>query len=181
MRFTEAAKRYARALYEISKSKEKAHKVFDELRAIRQALEQDKVVGEFLKSPSATPDSKKNVLTKALQGKLSEETLNTLLLVCDKGRFELFDQIVSAFESISDADHGVTRGTVRSAAPLSADARKRVEETVSKVTKKKVILSFTEDPKLMGGMVAQVAGWSFDDSLDYHLRNLSDELKRRAQ
>ena len=58
--------------------------------------------------------------------------------------------------------------------------RKRIEETVSAVTKKKVILNFTVDPKLLGGMTAQVGGWTFDDSLETHLTRLSEDLNRRS-
>jgi F-type H+-transporting ATPase subunit delta len=88
--------------------------------------------------------------------------------------------MVSAFETISDEDHGVTRGNVRSAATLSPESRQQIEDTVTKVTKKKVILNFTEDPKLLGGMVAQVGGWTFDDSLETHLTRMSEDLNRRT-
>ncbi len=180
MKFSEVSRRYAKALYEISKTNNSSNKVFDELRAFKNAIESDKAIKEFICSPSAPIEAKKEILTKTLSNKISNETLNVLLLLNEKSRLYLFDEVVSAFESISDEDHGVTRGNVRSASALSTEARKKIEETVSKVTNKKVILSFTEDPKLLGGMVASVAGWSFDDSLDFHLSKLSEELNRRA-
>jgi F-type H+-transporting ATPase subunit delta len=175
MKFSEVSRRYAKALYEITKANNSSNKVFDELRAFRNAIESDRTIREFICSPSAPIEAKKEILTKTLTNKFSNETLNVLLLLNEKSRLYLFDEVVSAFESISDEDHGVTRGTVRSANALSTEARKKIEET-----NKKVILSFTEDPKLLGGMVASVAGWSFDDSLDFHLSKLSEELNRRA-
>jgi F-type H+-transporting ATPase subunit delta len=126
------------------------------------------------------PDQKIAALKAALSGKLSQELTNTLILLAEKNRLEIFNELVSAFEAISDGDHGVTRGTVRSASPLSAEARQQIEDTVTKVTKKKVILNFTEDSKLLGGMVAQVGGWTFDDSLETHLTRMSEDLNRRS-
>jgi F-type H+-transporting ATPase subunit delta len=63
---------------------------------------------------------------------------------------------------------------------LNEDDRRKLEQTIAGVTKKKVILNFTEDKKLMGGLVAQVGGWSFDDSLQSHLTRLTEDLNRRT-
>lgn len=175
---SEVARRYARALYEISKSAKNQDRVFSEIRTLKQVIESDAAIQEFVTSPLVAPTSKMEALKGALSGKCSEEVVNTLLLLAENARLEVFPELVAAFEEISDEDHGVTRGTVRSASPLSAEARKQIEETVTKVTKNKVILNFTEDPKLLGGMVAQVGGWTFDDSLETHLTRMSEELNR---
>jgi F-type H+-transporting ATPase subunit delta len=64
-------------------------------------------------------------------------------------------------------------------ARLAQESRTKIEDIVTKVTRKKVILSFVEDAKLIGGTVAQVGGWTFDDSLESHLRRLNEDLNRR--
>jgi len=175
---SEVARRYASALYDLSKTAKNQEQVFGELRALKQAFDADPTISDFMSSPLIAPDKKIAALKGALSGKLSNEVANTLILLAEKNRLPVFTQLVEAFEAISDRDHGVTRGTVRSASPLSPEARKQIEDTVTKVTKKKVILNFTEDPKLLGGMVAQVGGWTFDDSLETHLTRMSEELNR---
>jgi F-type H+-transporting ATPase subunit delta len=175
---SEVARRYARALYDLSKSAQNQDQVFSEIRTLRQVFSTDKVVGEFIASPVVGPDQKLAALKGALSGKVSQEVTNILMLLAEKNRLEIFSDLVSAFEEISDEDHGVTRGTVRSASPLSPEARKQIEDTVTSVTKKKVILNFTEDPTLLGGMIAQVGGWTFDDSLETHLTRMSEDLNR---
>lgn len=177
---SEVARRYAQALFELSASAKNQDQVFAELRTLKQVFTSDAAIQDFMSSPLNPPDQKIAALKGALSGKLSPEVTNTLLLLAEKARLGVFTQLVDAFEEISDASHGVTRGTVRSATPLSPEARKQIEETVTKVTKKKVILNFTEDPKLLGGMVAQVGGWTFDDSLETHLTRMSEELNRRT-
>lgn len=177
---SEVARRYAKALYELSKAAKNREQVFSELRALKQAFEGDAAVSEFINSPLIGPDKKISALKTALSGKVSAEVVNTVILLAEKNRISIFPQMVEAFESISDSDHGVSRGIVRSASPLSPEARKQIEETVTDVTNKKVILNFTEDPKLLGGMVAQVGGWTFDDSLETHLTRMSEDLNRRT-
>ena len=180
MRVSEAARRYAQALYDLAKNNSKADRIFLELRVLKQVFESDKAIHEFLLSPLVAPDLKLKVLHNTFAGKTSDELTNILMLLAEKNRLPLFLEIATAFEDISDEDHGVTRGTVRSATALLPAARKQIEEIVNQVTKKKVILNFTEDSKLLGGMVAQVGGWTFDDSLESHLTRMGEELNRRA-
>jgi len=175
---SEVARRYARALYDLSKTAKNQDQVFSEIRTLKQVFSADKTVSEFISSPVVGRDHKLAALKGALTGKVSQEVTNILMLLAEKNRLEIFSDLVSAFEKISDEDHGVTRGTVRSASPLSPEARKQIEETVTSVTKKKVILNFTEDPSLLGGMIAQVGGWTFDDSLETHLTRMSEDLNR---
>lgn len=174
---SEVARRYARALYELSKADKIQEQVVAEIRTLKQVFEADPAVHEFVGSPLISPDNKMAAL-KALGGKCSPLVTNTLMLMAEKNRLNIFSEMVDAFQEISDADHGVTRGTVKSASPLSQEARKQIEDTVTSVTKKKVILNFSEDPSLLGGMIAQVGGWTFDDSLKTHLTRMGEDLNR---
>jgi F-type H+-transporting ATPase subunit delta len=174
------ARRYAKALYDVTKSHSSNDLVLAELRALRMVFQMDPAVHEFVASPIVSPEQKSQVIKKAFESKVSSELFNTLLLMADKGRLDIFSELVGAFEEISDKDHGVTRGAVKSGATLSPESRQKIEEIVTKVTGKKVILNFTEDSSILGGMVAQVGGWVFDDTLASHLRRMSEELNRRA-
>lgn len=176
---SEVSKRYARALYELSRDNKTNERVLGELRTLKGLFETELAIRDFFFSPVISPEQKMAAVKNTFSGRASAEVTNTLLLMAEKNRLGVFSDLVLAFEEISDADHGVTRGTVRSAAALSPESRRQIEETVTKVTGKKVILNFTEDEKLLGGMVAQVGGWTFDDSLESHLTRMSEDLNRR--
>ena len=180
MSVSEVSRRYARALYEQSKTTNSADRVLSELRVLNQVVNADQTIADFLQQPLISSDQKNSALNAALSGKVSQDLLSTLNLLAEKNRLGIFSELAQAFESIIDSDHGVTRGTVRSATALNAEARKRIEDKINQVIGKKVILTFTEDQKLLGGMIAQVGGWTFDDSLDSHLNRLNEELNRRS-
>jgi len=175
----EVSRRYARALYDLAQSHKTTDKVFGELRAFAEASKSNAEIREFIESPIVSPDQKIKALEGGLKTKISEELMSTMKVMAEKNRLPLLPEVAQAFEAINDEAHGVTRGVVRSATPISNEERKRIEETVNKVTKKKVILTYEEDANLLGGMVAQVGGWTFDDSLKSHLAKLSEELNRR--
>jgi F-type H+-transporting ATPase subunit delta len=181
MQVSELAKRYARALFELATQNRNQDKVLDELRALETIFEKDQAVREFLTSPVLKAEERQKVLEAALKGGgLSPETAAFVLLLAQKNRLGAFGQIVAAVKEQSDLANGVTRGTVRSAAVLSPDERKRIEDIVSRFSKKQVILTYKEDPGVIGGLIAEAGSYTFDDTLTSHLRRLKDETMRRV-
>lgn len=175
----EVAFRYARALFEAVKDGGKPDQVLNEMRAVAEAMKATPALKDFLVSPAISADDKQKTLN-LLKGKISEDVLRFVNLLAEKGRLEFTEQIAEAFEGLIDAQHGMTRGTVRSASVLDPEQRKNLEETVRKVTGKQVVLSFDVDPSLVGGLVAKVGGWTFDDSLTTHLTTLKEDLRRQS-
>ncbi len=177
---SELSKRYARALFEYATETGKIGVVSNQLEAVAEALANNHEVQEFVSSPVVTGEEKMAALKKALGGNAAEAILNLVGLLIEKNRIDIFNQVAQAFALITDEANGVTRGLVRSAAILNDDSRRKIETTVAGITHKKVILNYVEDKTIMGGLVAQVGGWTFDDSLQSHLIRMSEELNRRV-
>jgi F-type H+-transporting ATPase subunit delta len=181
MRTSEIAKRYAKALFEISVDNRTQAKVFADLRELQSAFAKDKTIHDFMVSPLVTAKERVEALNAALTNKgLAKEVFDLLQLLARKGRFAALSDIVNAFEMENDNSNGVSRGTVRSATTLDEASRTRVSQTVEKVLKKKVILTYDVDASVIGGLVAQVGSYTFDDSVSAHQRRMNDELKRRT-
>lgn len=181
MNISEVAVRYAKAFYSMAEESKNLETLFNELRALNEMFESNKEITEFFSSPLVSAKDKATALNNSLKDqKLSDETKNFLSILAKKNRLEYFPQIVSAFEQESDEAHGVVRGVVRSAVALGPDQRQRVEDIVAKATKKRAILSYSVDPSLIGGLVAEVGSYTFDDTIESHLRRLNEDLKRRA-
>lgn len=172
---SEIGNRYAKALFEVSESAKNSDAVLGELRALGEAVSKNADVKAFLSSPIVSQADKAKVFAP-LKGKFTAPVENLLNVLNDKDRLAFAGEIAEAFEALIDEKNGVTRGVVRSAATLDPEQRKSLEETVRKVTGKQVILKFDVDPTLMGGLVATVGGWTFDDSLTSHLTSLKEGL-----
>ena len=179
MRQMMIASRYAKALYNLAREKGEQDSVFAQMRVIEDALSLEKDIAEFVASPVIRPaDKEKAIAQLAEKVKLPEILKNFMLLLAKKNRLSLFADIVTSYQSIADEAHGVTRGVVRSATVLAPDERKRIEELVGRATKKQVILTYKEDPSLLGGLIAEVGSFTFDDSLSSHLTRINEQLNR---
>lgn len=177
----EIAIRYAKALFHISLEKKNQEKVFSDLRALEQVLVADKTAFEFLTSISTSQEVKKQSIEKACTNVgLTEEAERLVKILAARDRLAVFSEIVQAFQALMDTENKVARGLVRSATELDAQERKKVETMVEGVLKKKVVLSYKVEPSLIGGLVAQVGSYVFDDTLNTHLKRIHEDLKRRT-
>ncbi len=181
MRVSEVSKRYAKALLAAAKSKNADAKIASELIAVSKIVNADAQVKQFFANPGLTADQKLAVIKTAFESKgLSEEVYNFLLLLAEKSRLSIIGEVTEAYQALVDLEQGITRGVVKSARPVDAAVKAELESKIEKVLKKKIVLTFQEDPKLLGGMVAHVGGWTFDDSIETHLKKINEELNRRA-
>jgi F-type H+-transporting ATPase subunit delta len=174
------AARYAKALLAITKQKGVHAEALSQLKDIAQSFSNPELK-EFFNNPVVTPAQKANALKAALTGKqFLEEVVSVILLMADRGRLTAINEFVQAFQDGLDEEGGITRGVVRAAKPLNKDSQAELEKKINQVLKKKIVLTFKEDPSLLGGVVAQVGGWTFDDSIETHLKKLNEELNRGA-
>lgn len=181
MRLSEVSKKYAKALYLQAKQNNSEIKTFEQLRVLATAFNSDASFAEFFNSPLLTSELKFKAISAAVDGRgLTPEILGLFKVLADKDRLGVFADVVESYQESVDADNGITRGYVKSASVLDAESRQKLEANITKSIGKKVILNYSEDSSLIGGLVTEVGGWTFDDSIKSHIKNMNEELKRRA-
>lgn len=181
MSVSEVATRYAAALHSLVKDNGTEESTLLELRALADLFAKDPAVMEFIHSPLILASKREEALKVAICDKgLSKDVESFVLLLAKKNRIVAFEEILDAYQLQVDIDKGVTRGVVRSVAVLSPEERAEIEKRISDVTGKRVILNYTEDPDLIGGLIAQVGSYTFDDTLTTHLSRMKEDLNRRT-
>lgn len=180
MRYSELAFRYASAFFDLATEVKQNEAYLKTLKDIQALLESDVTITQFLASPLIKAEDKVAALMKAFkESQLPEGILNFILLLAKKGRLALLPEVVAAYQAREDELNGVTRGTVKSAGSLNDKQKENILNQIQAVTKKKVVLQYLEDKSLIGGLVAQVGSFTFDDSLAAHLRRIKEDLTRR--
>ena len=169
MKALNLARKYATALFESIQEESDLDLIFKELKEFRQAFKTLEVENFFSNPLYSQADRVKVIGSMVGQLKISETLKNFLILLANKNRFQILPEITDSFQVLVDNKNGVTRGEVVSSHTLSPGERERIEDIVSKRTKKRVILTYREDPHLLGGLIAKVDGYTFDDTLTMHL------------
>ncbi|MCS6838443.1 MAG: ATP synthase F1 subunit delta [Bdellovibrionaceae bacterium] len=168
------SRRYARALFQKSREEGILEQTLDELQTLNLAFSSDDL---YNKIPISKP------LQKEISDLLSNNGLKCTKLVAQflklllaNNRIQLLPLIVKEFQSLCDGHHDLVRGTLITAAEIDADQIAKIQEIVTRKIGKRVIFEHRYDPNILGGVIARVGGWTFDDSLRRHLNVLTQKL-----
>ncbi len=176
MKNLSVARRYAQALYEEAAAQANVAKVDADMVLIRQSLADSRELVSFFESPVINREKKDTVVKQLFGDRIEPVTLDFLHLLIAKGRENLFPDVVEAYESLRDEQQGVVKVHARTAHPLGDAEKKALGQALVKRTGKKVRLTTTEDPSLIGGVIVRVGDTVYDGSVRNKLASLREQL-----
>jgi F-type H+-transporting ATPase subunit delta len=178
VRQTILAKRYAKALFAVGQEEEKNQTYSEALQALGDFLENTPEAIDGLTNRLYPMELREKVMAQLISAVQADKLLtNFLNLLVEKKRAGILPEIATEFQSLVDADQNISRGKVVSAIEITGDLRAKVQETLEKITGKKVILTTEVDPSIIGGIVAKVGDLVMDGSIKTQLAGLNESIK----
>lgn len=172
-----AARRYAKALFQLAEESDRVAPVRGELDTLAQLLAGNRELAEVLLQP-LYPVAQRRAVLVAVAERLGVSPLvrSFLSYLIDRRRLVGFEAARAEYARLADERAGITRATVRSASELSGEQVERLRRALAARVGREVQLSVQVDPGLLGGLVAQVGDVVFDSSLRTQLRQLRESL-----
>lgn len=169
------AKRYALALFQIASEREVLSQVEQELRVVKEVVENTPDLITFLKSPKLPNEKKKEILQQAFTS-VSPYVLNTIMLLVDRHRADQLTAVTDQFIALANDAKGIAQAKVYSVKPLSADQAEALSASFApKVDKQALQIENIVDSNLLGGLKLRIGNRIFDGSL----RGKLDRLERK--
>ena len=179
MRQTILAKRYAKALFSLGKDGGKNEKYSEALNAIAELYE-DESIANALVNPLYPLEVRQKVMAKIAEAAEADEILTRFLtLLMEKKRAAILPDIAREMQVMVDEAQNISHGTVISAIELDDALKEKIQETLEKITGKKVILEASVDPSIIGGIIAKVGDLVLDGSIKTQLNALKESIKGR--
>lgn len=175
---TIVAKRYAKALFEVARERGKIADVEQELQAIEQALSGNPDYLKLLEHPNIDASVKASMLKQVFEGKLSEELLNTLQLLVQRGRESILGDLVSFYSQIANDALGQAQAKVYTPAVLTEQESEQIAATFGQLTGKKIRIETIVDPSLLGGLQVRIGDRLYDGSLSGKLQRMEKALNQ---
>jgi len=172
-----SANRYAKALFDVAlEEKADLAQVDRDLEAVVSMMQASP---EFAAASNrglsdATRKSLIEAVSKAMT--LTTPVTRLLVLLAQDRRLSYLPDLAAAFRERLLAHQNIVRAEVTSAVPLSPEKTKALEDSLSKVTGKKVELSVSIDPELLGGVVAKIGSTVYDGSVRTQLQRMRQDL-----
>lgn len=178
MSFDLVAQKYSQAFFDAIPSE--SRKQYAQELAVAAKLFSEDAVKAFFKNPFNSLDNKLMVAKSSLEGRCSPEVFNFLVTLVQKDRIALVAEVAAQFQKqVSSAD-GEVEGELVYATTPSESFVKDVEQKISQALNKKVRLLAKKDETLLSGYRVSVGGWTIDDSFQFHIKKLKENILKRG-
>ena len=176
---TAAARRYARALFQIAREDRRVGEVLGELDTLATMLDENESLRDALLTPLHPVEERKAVMKSVSQGSgVSASVTNFYSNLIDQRRLVDFYGIREEYQRLANEDAGLMTAVVTTASPLDDRRKDRLRRALSERTGQEVQLDIQIDPTLIGGAIAKVGGMVFDGSLRTQLSKLRANLTK---
>ena len=171
-----ASLQYANALADVALAQGAAAAAVKQLGDFAAAFAVSSELRNFLTSPSVPREAKHGVIEKiAARIGAGRIIRNFLFVIADHQRTHILPEIVAAFQDVVRQRQGMAEAEISSAVELSAAQKKKLAQTLERLTGKKIQAKYSLDPALLGGAVVRVGDTIYDGSV----RNSLNEMRAR--
>lgn len=175
---SEAAQRYASALFDLAQDKGQLAAVHKDFAAISTLIEDNDDLSNLVVSPAFTRDEKTAALTEiAREAGASPLVVNFIGVMARNGRARDIGAAYRAFDMLYANQRGVRRATVRTAAAMTGSQRDRVAEILEKAVGSNVEITEEVDERLIGGIQLQIGSKLVDASIASKLDRMNAAMK----
>ncbi len=169
------ARPYAKAIFELAKAQGQ-YKKWTDLLDLLSVIVRDPQVEALIKAPMV-PSIDKASFIATMDNKIFDEQGRELVqILVAAGRLLVVPEISALYEKYCAEEKQTLVVDVCSAIPLEPKQKEELQLTIAKYFHKTVLVSWREDPSLIGGMIVKAEDKVFDGSVRGQLQALHKEL-----
>ena len=173
----EIAQVYARSLFEVAQEHDKLDEVRDQIGQFADALGESRELQTFFFSPYFSTEEKKKGLDTALDG--ADETVeNFLALLIENHRMPALFRVRRELDAMWQDVNKLLPVQITSAVELDGAVTRQIGDEIGRQTGRKVDLTSTVDPDVLGGLVVRVGNSILDASVRTRLVRLRKQVAR---
>ena len=166
---------YARSLFEAALDAGKVDEVREQLGQFADTLDGNREVQVFFFSPYFSTQEKKDGLHKAVEG-AEPIFLNFLELLLENHRMPAIFRIRREYDRLWEHHNRLLPVSVTSAVELDEETVRHIGDRIAEQTGRRIELSSTVEPDILGGIVVRVG----NQVLDASIRNRLDTLRKQV-
>lgn len=177
---TAAANAYAKSVLDLANEQQQAEAVGEELGSIREAIESDPAVAEFLANPAVGEAERTQLLDRAFRGRVSPLVMNLIGVMNAKGRLGLLAAVAGAYEALLDEQRGKVEVDVTVAHRLDDGQLEEVRRRVGEALGRDAVVHQSVDESIIGGLILRVGDRLIDASVREQLQAVRRQMLARS-
>jgi F-type H+-transporting ATPase subunit delta len=166
---------YARSLFEVASEQDKLDLIRDQLGAFADALEESRELQVFFFSPYFSTQEKQDGLDRAISD-ADPTFVNFLKLLIENHRMPVIFRVRRGYEELWEDENQLLPVQITSAVELEKGTVEQIGDRIAEQTGRKVELSSSVEPDILGGIVVRVG----NSVLDASVRNRLEQLRKQV-
>lgn len=167
------AKRYAKALFELSQEKKSLEVVYEDLKQLENLINGSDDLKQFIQNPVILLEKRQAILSSLFKDKFNIIVYQFLIFLAEKKRLALIQLIFQEFEKLCFQAKNIIRVKVTSRWALGPGQIKSICHYFKAKLKKEINPEQEIDPSIIGGVKIQVG----DTVYDYSFKTQLDKFK----
>ncbi len=175
----EIAAVYARSLFEVATENDKLDLIRDQLGEFADALNETRELQVFFFSPYFSTIEKRDGLDRAISD-ADPIIVNFLKLLIENHRMPVIFRVRRVLDTLWREVNKRLPVQVTSAVELDKATVRQIGDRIAEQTGRKVELSSTVEPDILGGLIVRVGNSVLDASIRNRLEKLRKQVARQA-
>ena len=177
---TELAREYGDGLYLLAEEENLSREFLEQLLSLKSLFREQPDFVRLLGNMSLSKEERVKIIDSVLRGQVHPYVLNFLKILCERGALNEYEGCLAAFKTLYNQAHGIVEATVTTAVPLDDEQRARLSKKLSKMTEKLVVLNEKVDESLIGGVLLEMNGQRYDNTLKNRLKSIHSAMVQGA-
>jgi F-type H+-transporting ATPase subunit delta len=173
----EIAAVYARSLFEVAQEKSQLDSVRDQIGAFADAVDASRELQTFFFSPYFSTAEKIDGLDRAVTG-ADPIVVNFLKLLIENHRMPVIFRVRRTLDQLWQEENKLLPVQVTSAVALDQATVNQIGDRIAQQTGRKIELSASVEPEILGGIVVRVGNSILDASIRSRLEQLRKQVAR---
>ncbi len=174
---TDIAKEYGAALFMLAKEDGNVDAVARSLALIDEAFRAHPDYEILLSLPNIAREERVALIDQAFAGTIEDAVLSFLKLMCEENCIRAFAVAKTEFDALVDDDNRVSHAVVTSAVPLTDDEQRSLIAKLQALSGHTVQAEYHLDAALLGGMIVELDGTVYDNSLKRQVTRLKEVIE----
>jgi F-type H+-transporting ATPase subunit delta len=175
-----SAGRYARALLDVVIKEGNPEQVERELTTLAGLFAGNAELQKALASPAVPVAAKRKIVEGIVERSRPTPALGKLLLMlAERDRLTLIPELAEVYRERLMEHRQVISAELTTAVPLTAERVAQFEQRIAAATGRRVTMTASVDPALIGGAVARVGSIVYDGSIATQLSRIRERLEEQ--
>ena len=177
---TELAREYGEGLYDLACEEGTSAEILAQLETLVSVFREQPDFVRLLGNMALSREERVAIIDSTLRGQVDGYLLNFLKILCERGILPELRGCEEAYRARYNADNGVIGATVTTAEPMDDKQRAELAERLCRMTGRQVVLTEKVDPAVMGGVLLEMNGQRYDNTLKNRLKSIHSAMVQGA-